>query len=250
MKAEQPPDFSVLGEDEDFLAVGKPAGLLVHPTRPGGPWTLWDGLKDLLGYELVNGGQVSIMNRLDRETSGVVIVAKSKSAARQAGMEMEARRVEKRYFAVVFGWPDADHFSVEAPIVRRGEVELSPVHLERMVHPSGDHALTDFHVLHRREDVHRKFSVIEAHPHTGRTHQIRVHLAHAGFPVLGDKLYAKGSHHYLEFIETGWTPKLESHLWLSRHALHCAEMSLAGRRWECGVPDDLADFFPSQSIRD
>jgi 23S rRNA pseudouridine1911/1915/1917 synthase len=250
MIAMAPTDFSVLGEDDDFLAVGKPAGLLVHPTRPGGQWTLWDGLKDLLGYELVNGGQVSIMNRLDRETSGVVVVAKSKSAARMAGMEMEARRVEKRYLAVVFGWPDADCFSVEAPIVRRGDVEQAPVHLERMVHPSGDHALTELHVLHRRENDRRKYSVIEAFPHTGRTHQIRVHLAHAGYPVLGDKLYAKGSHHYLKFIEAGWTPELESHLWLPRHALHCAGMSLAGRRWACPVPDDLAGFFPSESLRD
>lgn len=248
MNAMEPKDFSVLGEDEDFLAVGKPAGLLVHPTRPGGPWTLWDGLKDLLGYELVNGGQVSIMNRLDRETSGVVIVAKSKTAARLAGMEMEARRVRKRYLAVVFGWPDEDHFTVEAPIARRGDVEPSPVHLERMVHQSGDHALTEFHVLHRGEADRGKYSAIEALPHTGRTHQIRVHLAHAGHPVLGDKLYAKGSHHYLEFIQTGWTPGLESHLWLPCHALHCAEMSLAGRQWECRVPGDLTNLIPPASI--
>ena len=111
-------DFRVIGEDDAYLAVDKPAGLLVHPTRPGGPPTLWDGLRALLGYELVNGGQVSIVNRLDRETSGVVVVAKTRGAARAAGLEMEARRVAKNYQAMVFGWPPWDELEVDAPIIR------------------------------------------------------------------------------------------------------------------------------------
>jgi 23S rRNA pseudouridine1911/1915/1917 synthase len=77
-------DFEIIGETPDLIAVNKPAGLLVHPTKPGGPRTLWDALKDLLGYEIANGGQVSLINRLDRETSGLVLVAKNASAARRA----------------------------------------------------------------------------------------------------------------------------------------------------------------------
>jgi 23S rRNA pseudouridine1911/1915/1917 synthase len=235
-------DFDVLGEDEDFLAVGKPAGLLVHPTRPGGPWTLWDGLCGLLGYELTTGGQVSIINRLDRETSGVVVVAKTRPAARLAGAAMEAREVEKSYTAMVFGWPDWDEMSLDAPILRRGEVMPSDVHLERMIHESGAPALTKFKVQ-RRGACHRgRYAVVQASPQTGRTHQIRLHLAHLGFPILGDKLYARGSHWYLQFIETGWTPELEERLWLPRHALHCSQMAIAGRVWKCPLPADLQPF--------
>ena len=74
-------EFRVVDECGDLLVVDKPAGLLVHPTRPGGPRTLWDGLCGLLGYELANGGQVSLINRLDRETSGLVLVAKTSESA-------------------------------------------------------------------------------------------------------------------------------------------------------------------------
>jgi len=235
-------DFDLLGEDADFLAVGKPAGLLVHPTKPGGPRTLWDGLRELLGYELINGGQVSIINRLDRETSGVVVVAKTRSAARLAGVAMEAREVGKSYTAIVFGWPEWDEMRVDAPILRRGEVMASEVYLERMVHTSGASALTQFHVLRRGACDRGRFSIIHAIPQTGRTHQIRLHLAHLGFPVLGDKLYAKGSHWYLKFTHTGWTPELEAALWLPRHALHCSEMAIAGRIWRCPLPGDLLAF--------
>lgn len=232
-------EFDVLGECDDFLAVDKPPGLLVHPTKPGGPATLWDGLRSLLCYELANGGQVSIVNRLDRETSGVVVVAKSARAARFAGLEMAARRVRKVYVAVVMGFPEWDAIRIDAPIVRRGEVELSPVHLERMTHPRGASASTTLRVLGRGHCERGPCAVVEACPHTGRTHQIRVHLAHAGYPVVGDKLYAKGSKHYLEFIAAGWTPGLAEALWLPRHALHCATMALCGSVWTCSPPADL-----------
>ncbi len=106
-------DFHILGETADYLAVDKPAGLLVHPSKPGGPRTLWDGLRDLLGYELATGGQISIINRLDRETSGVVIVAKSAEAARTAGIAMQRREMKKRYLALVFGWPDWEEITVD-----------------------------------------------------------------------------------------------------------------------------------------
>ncbi|MEI6340220.1 MAG: pseudouridine synthase, partial [Verrucomicrobiota bacterium] len=105
-------EFRILGETEEFLAVDKPAGLLVHPTKPGGPRTLWDGVRELLGYELVNGGQVSIVNRLDRETSGVVVIAKTLAAARASGLAMQRREFRKEYLALVFGWPDWEEIEV------------------------------------------------------------------------------------------------------------------------------------------
>ncbi len=234
-------DFAVLGETPDFLAVDKPAGLLVHPTKPGGPPTLWDGLRDLLGYELATGGQVSLINRLDRETSGIVLVAKSAAAARRAGLAMQAGGIRKEYLALVFGWPEWDEKESREPILRLGEVAPSRVYLERAVHPQGAAARTGFRVEQRlRRADGESFSLIRCWPFTGRTHQIRVHLAYLGHPVIGDKLYARSSQWYLDFIDRDWTPEMAAALWHPRHALHCTKMGLEDMEWTSPLPDDLA----------
>jgi len=243
-------EFEIVGETEDFLAVDKPAGLLVHPTKPGGPRTLWDELRGLLGYELATGGQVSLVNRLDRETSGVLLVAKHAQAARAAGIAMQQGAIQKRYMALVFGWPDWDEKVVNAPIVRRGEIAQSAVWLERAIDLRGVPAVTRFQVEDRLElPKGRRFSVLSALPYTGRTHQIRVHLSHAGFPLLGDKIYARGSRHYLDFIDRGWTDKMEADLWLPRHALHSSRLRLeigaCKLEWTSPLPHDLADVINS-----
>ncbi|HEY5705568.1 MAG TPA: RluA family pseudouridine synthase [Terrimicrobiaceae bacterium] len=238
-------EFQILDETEDFLAVDKPAGLLVHPTKPGGPRTLWNELCELLGYELATGGQVSIVNRLDRETSGVLLVAKNAQAARAAGIAMQRGAIRKEYVALVFGWPEWDEQRVEGPILRLGEIGPSSVWLERTVHPHGAPAVTRFRVERRLSlPQDRRFSVLTAWPQTGRTHQIRVHLASAGFPLLGDKIYARGNHHYLDFIDRGWSEEIAAELWLPRHALHSAKLflDLCGRKfvWTSGLPADLS----------
>ena len=238
-------DFEILGETPDLLVVNKPAGLLVHPTKPDGPRTLWDGLRELLGYELANGGQVSLINRLDRETSGVVLVAKNSGAARTAAMAMQEGKISKSYLAIVCGWPE-EKFEVNAPIIRLGEVADSPIHLLRAVHPAGATAHTRFQVLSQIERPEGKFALVSAEPLTGRTHQIRVHLSHAGHPVVGDKIYGPSPDNYLEFIHTGWTPALAERLLLPRHALHSAELGIEwnGRplHWSCGLPEDMSRF--------
>jgi 23S rRNA pseudouridine1911/1915/1917 synthase len=244
VKAKNQADFQILGETEDFLAVDKPAGLLTHPTKPGSPRTLWDELRALLGYELAIGGQVSLVNRLDRETSGVLLVAKSAEAARAAGIAMQNGRIEKEYLALVFGWPEWNEMIVDAPIVRLGEVAESAVWVERVVNRRGAPAITRVCVEKRLELTgHRRFSLLKAWPETGRTHQVRVHLSHVGFPLLGDKIYARGSRHYLDFIAHGWTKEMESEIWLSRHALHSSRLKivLGARRleWTSPLPADL-----------
>lgn len=237
------PQFTILGETRELLAIDKPPGLLVHPTKPGGPPTLWDGLRDLLAYEVVNGGQVSLINRLDRETSGVVLVAKTAGAARTCAMAMERGAVRKEYLAVVFGWPTKDAFTVEAPLGRVGDFATSRVYLKRGVHPAGAAAETRFRV-ERRVTLPggRPGALVRAWPVTGRTHQIRVHLAHAGHPVVGDKLYID-DRFYLDFIEHGWTEEMSRNLLLARHALHSSrlELDVAGERhrWEAPLPADM-----------
>jgi len=236
----------VIEEAPGWIVVHKPAGLIVHPKKPGGPRTLWDELRGLLAYELANGGTLSIINRLDRETSGVVLIAKEAAAARRFHTAMQARAFSKEYVALAHGWPEWETHCVEAPILRQGEVLPSAVYLRRMVHERGAPALTRFRVEKRLDHPRLgRCALLRAFPATGRTHQIRVHLAHAGHPIVGDKLYGADPGCYLEFIRTGWTPALEERLFMPRHALHSArlrvEMEGVCHDWSAGdVPGDLA----------
>jgi len=239
-------DFKIINETDEYIVVDKPPLLLVHPSKPDGAATLWADLRHLLAFEIAAGGQVSIVNRLDRETSGVVLVAKTAAAAREFGICMHARRVTKEYHAIVWGWPDWERKTVDAPIVRQGEVERSKIYLKQTIHPHGAKAVTGFEVS-RRFRKHtangESFSLVKAQPSTGRTHQIRVHLASLGHPIVGDKLYGPDENLYLRFIETGWTDELASKLLLERHALHASRLRIDERRdWSSPLPPDLTEW--------
>lgn len=218
-------NFRVVAEDDGWIVVDKPAGLLTHPTRPDGTPTLWNGLRSLLAYELANRGQISIITRLDRETSGLVLLALSADKARSFGLAMQRGEIGKEYLAVVHGVPEWDRKTIDAPIIRQGEVFPSKIWLKRCVHERGAPARTELCVEKRFVCRGRPMALVRAAPMTGRTHQIRLHLAHAGFPIVGDKIYGQREEAYLEFIETGWTEKLSSELLLPRHALHACRLS-------------------------
>ena len=220
----------------------KPPFLLVHPTKPGHARTLWGELKQLLAYEIANGGQVSIVNRLDRETSGLVLVAKNAAAARRFGLAMQEQRIAKEYLAIVWGWPDWETHSVDAPLLRQGTQAPSAIWLKQTIHPAGAPARTDFRVENRFQRGDQQFAIVRAFPQTGRTHQIRVHLASLGHAIVGDKIYGPDENLYLEFIETGWTANVERRLLLPRHALHSAALETHGERWTSGLPPDLKAF--------
>jgi 23S rRNA pseudouridine1911/1915/1917 synthase len=237
----------IVEEFEEWLVVEKPALMQVHPSKPGDPDTLWHYLCALLAFERVNGGGVSIINRLDRETSGLTLVAKTRAAARSLCQQMEGRRIEKNYTAIVFGWPEQDRWEVDAPLLRQGLHQPSRIWLKQCVHPAGSTAQTTFEVLARLEEpapLSRRFALVHATPVTGRMHQIRVHLAASGHPLVGDKIYGPDEGCYLEFIETSWTESLQKRLLMDRHALHASGLLLeeSGLRWEAPLPADMEAF--------
>jgi 23S rRNA pseudouridine1911/1915/1917 synthase len=242
---------------------------------------LWQQLRELLAFEIASGGQVSIVNRLDRETSGLVLVAKTAAAARDFGVLMQRRSLRKEYLAIVWGWPEWEHKLVDAPLDRQGKHQESLIWLKQMIYAAGAPAQTEFYVEQRFTKCTRrsspaasrlpllgqgedegegrnqlrarnspcseeKFALIRAIPRTGRTHQIRVHLASIGHPIVGDKIYGPDEHLYLRFIETGWTHELEKRLLLPRQALHSARLAVDDEReWTSALPPDLAEFCSS-----
>lgn len=207
---------------------------------------MWKQLRELLAFEIASGGQVSIVNRLDRETSGLVLVAKTAIAARKFGLLMQQRSLRKEYLAIVWGWPEWERKLVNAPLDRQGKHRDSVIWLKQMIHAAGAPAQTEFFVEQRfRKSTSSadRFSVIRAIPRTGRTHQIRVHLASIGLPIVGDKIYGPDEQLYLRFIETGWTHELEQRLLLPRHSLHSAKLAVDGEgEWISALPADLAEF--------
>src|SRR5438477_12469663 len=194
-------DFRIVDETDDYVVVDKAPFLLAHPTKANGPATLWKELRELLAFEIANDGQVSIVNRLDRETSGLVLVAKTTAAARRFGMLMQQRRLKKEYLAIVWGWPEWEVKVVDAPLDRQGKYRESAIWLKQAIHRAGVSAQTEFHVEQRfiksGSSGDDKFALIQAIEHTGRTHQIRVHLASIGCPIGGDNIYGPDEQLYL-----------------------------------------------------
>jgi 23S rRNA pseudouridine1911/1915/1917 synthase len=232
----------ILSEGEGYVVIDKPAPLKVHPNGPERVSTLYDELCQMFMYELANGGQISIINRLDRETSGVTLVALTTQRAREFGLAMMEHRFRKTYLAMVFGWPSWETYTHRGPILRRGEVESSQIYVKQIVHAKGAACETHFQVLKCfRTHSGQPLALIQAQPVTGRMHQIRVHLSDLGHPLVGDKLYGPDERCYLDFIQTGWTPALQEKLLLPRQALHAARLDLEGfGTWLSPLPSELA----------
>jgi len=238
--------FSVVDEGEGWIVVNKGAPLIVHPANDRGEEsTLLGGVKELLAYDMVNGAKLSIINRLDRETSGIVLIATKKSMARELGRSMERREILKKYKAVVWGWPKWDKLLVEAPILRQGEVIDSRIYVKQMVHAKGKYSKTNLKVVKRINVGGKKMAVLEVAPQTGRMHQIRVHCAHVEHPIVGDKIYGGCESIYLKFIEEGMNDEMLRVLLMERHALHASRMEVKidniRFQWEAGIAHDMAE---------
>jgi 23S rRNA pseudouridine1911/1915/1917 synthase len=177
-------DLAVVYEDESLAVIDKPSGMVVHPA-PGHPaGTLADGLKQRgTTWSLLGGAErAGIVHRLDRDTSGLLVVAKTEAAHRSLARQLSDRSLGRTYWALVHGGFREDTGSIDAPIARH------PRDRRRMaIVEGGREAVTDFAVVERLGGA----TVLELSLHTGRTHQIRVHLASIGHPIVGDAVYGR-----------------------------------------------------------
>jgi len=195
------PEFmplDIIFEDDYLIVINKEAGIPTHPSRNHYMGTLANGL---MCHWMEEGRDITIrpVNRLDKNTSGLVIFAKSSHIQHLMSIEDYRSKITKEYLAVVQGVVGADSGTVDAPIARE---KLHSI--RRVVREDGAEAVTHYSVIERYEDC----SLLEIVPETGRTHQIRVHMAHLGYPLLGDELYG-GSQERIK-----------------RHALHAHRISM------------------------
>ena len=212
--------LDIIFEDDDLLVLNKPAGLVCHPTKSG-------EMSSLVGrVRLYLGKSGHLVNRLDRETSGVTIVAKNPVVAGALGKLWENRAVEKVYLAIVHGIFEEDAGLIDLPL---GKDEKSEIAIKDCVRADGAAAQTEFRV----EQVIRRdgsdFSVVRVTPRTGRKHQIRIHLAAVGHPVVGDKLYGGNEDHYLALVQDRLTEEDWRKLLMRNQALHALSVRFSWR---------------------
>ena len=212
------PLFEIIHEDADLLVINKPAGLACHPTKGDVYSSLISRVRLHVGPDI----QPQLINRLDRETSGVTLVAKDPTTARALRRVWESREVQKTYLAIVYGHVSGDGV-IEAPL---GRDEASPVAIKDKVRDDGAPSTTRYRVLSRFERAEGAFTSLEVELLTGRKHQIRIHLAHIGHPVVGDKLYGLDENMYLDFVKYRLTDEQKRKLILPHHALHAASVTL------------------------
>ncbi|MCE7960979.1 MAG: RluA family pseudouridine synthase [Acidobacteria bacterium ACB1] len=207
--------LDIIFEDEHLIALNKPVGMLVHPSHRENRGTLLNGLADYLNPHkptlTTPAIRPGLPHRLDKDTSGILVVAKTKLAHRNLTRAFMRKQADKRYLAVVSGHPTAESGEIDAPIGRDAEAKLWKVM------PDGKPALSRYKVLKRFDSC----SLVELEPVTGRTNQLRVHLEHIGHPVIGDVVRGGGE---------------RDRLYLHAHKLSVPHPAEHGRRVEVEAP--------------
>jgi len=230
-----PRTFGILFDDPQVLCIDKPAGLPMHTTAK-----FWQNTLVAVLRERYPGQHTEICHRIDRETSGVMVVARTPEAGSALKSAFAGRRVAKRYLALVKGQPP-DEGVIDLPM----KLLDTPTHIMMGPAPGGMPAVTRYTVVHR----FAQHALVAAEPQTGRQHQIRVHFAALGFPLVGDKLYGAGERYFMEACDRGITSDLLALFdGLPRHALHAERITFphpltgAATTVVSPLPQDLTDY--------
>ena len=214
-------EIDVLYQDAGLIAVDKPAGLAVHPAgkRIHGTLIHWLHTKFRRPEDPAHDVVPRLLHRIDRETSGLLMASLNPDVHAKVAIQFEDRHVSKTYLAVVHGGPPRDAGSIDLSIGphRSSAVKLK---LAAFADGSGLHALTHYEVKQRND----RFALVELRPKTGRTHQLRVHMAAIGCPLVGDKVYGVEDAVFLEYLAGEISDATRERLVLDRHALHSASI--------------------------
>lgn len=222
----------VLVNDDDLLVIDKPGWVVCHPSK-NGPWSsLVGACREWTGLDTLH-----LVARLDRETSGLVLLAKHKLAARRYQMAIERRKVSKKYLAILQG-ELSESSNVRKPLAKDlNSVIAAKVEVRRS--NSARSAETHFKPL----AMGGGFTLAEVTPVTGRKHQIRAHALWLGHPIAGDKLYGQEDAVFLQFVDHGWTPLLQESLAMRRQALHCESLVFEdGPKFSAPLAWDMVQF--------
>lgn len=245
--------LDILYEDEDVIVISKPAGLVVHPGPGNWTGTLVNALIHHCGDTLSGIGGVrrpGIVHRLDKDTTGVMVVAKNDMAHRHLSLQFadhgRTMPLERAYQAIVWGRPRSLSGTIDAPL-GRATGDRTRRAVKRPENESADEAITHYEVLerfHESPDANALASLVECHLETGRTHQIRVHMAHIGHPLLGDAVYGAGFRTKANLLPDEARKIVKA---FDRQALHAYMLQFEHPRtgkvmhFEVPLPDDMVE---------
>ena len=242
---EPAPTFpEILHEDARMVVVHKPAGMMCHPAGSRYVYALIG-----LAKARWPDDDIDLVHRIDALTSGIVLISRDRGANAALKAALQDERTVKSYDAIVRGHPDWDEQVLDGPIGSAG----GPVRIQMAVQPDGLPSWTHARVVHRKECGAGPIARVRCRIRTGRTHQIRVHLAHAGFPILGDRLYGPRCELFLDVLDHGVSDAVYEEAGAPRHALHAAAISVQhpdGHRLdvECPWPDDMTRWWAHPEV--
>lgn len=225
----------IIHEDDGLIVINKPGWVVCHPSKNGPLSSLVGACREYTDLECLH-----LVSRLDRETSGIVLLAKHRKMARICQMAIEYRAVNKFYYVLLTGeLQEKTH--VDQPLAQ--DIN-SVVYSKQCVREdrTAQRAKTTFYPLYRGNG----YTLCRIELHTGRKHQIRAHAQWLGYPVVGDKVYGPDEAFFLEFMEKGWTAHLAEHLPMKRQGIHAARLEFIDDEFKetfCApLPDDMKEF--------
>lgn len=225
--------MKIVFENSDYVVVDKPAGVLVHPTAANETNTLVDWLasryQDFKNQNWPEPMRAGIIHRLDKDTSGLIILAKNPETLERLQEKFKSREVQKTYQCLVAGH-SPEKGKIDIAIVRDSQKDMMKVQAVSYSFTSGTarEAVTEYKTIARYKFKKEELSLVEVYPHTGRMHQIRVHMKHEGFPLIGDQMYFNKP-----------AKRLSKELDINRQFLHAVKLEIDGQTFTSELADDL-----------